>query len=108
MRGLAAVFVALLALVAAPASALTVETVRSPHGITAWLVEDHSQKVISLNFSFSGGAASDPADKAGLSALAMGLLDEGAGPYDSGQFQGKLDDLSAGVSFDATQDYLQG
>lgn len=108
MRRLTALFVALLALAAAPASALTVETVRSPHGITAWLVEDHSQKVISLNFSFRGGAASDPADKAGLSALAMGLLDEGAGPYDSGQFQGKLDDLSAGVSFDVSQDYLQG
>jgi zinc protease len=99
---------ALLALAAAPASALTVETVRSPQGVTAWLVEDHSQKVISLDFSIRGGAASDPADKVGLSSFATGLLDEGAGPYDSGQFQGKLDDLSAGVSFTASADYLQG
>jgi zinc protease len=71
---------ALLALAAAPASALTVETVRSPQGVTAWLVEDHSQKVISLDFSIRGGAASDPADKVGLSSFATGLLDEGAGP----------------------------
>ncbi|MEA2755723.1 MAG: zinc protease [Aliidongia sp.] len=99
---------ALLALAAAPASAITVETVRSPQGITAWLVEDHTQKVISLDFSIRGGAASDPADKVGLSSLATGLLDEGAGPYDSGQFQGKLDDLSAGISFSATADHLQG
>ncbi|MGB8843114.1 MAG: pitrilysin family protein [Aliidongia sp.] len=98
----------LLTLAGAPAWALTVETVHSPQGITAWLVEDHTQKVISLDFSIRGGAASDPADKTGLSSLATGLLDEGAGPYDSGEFQGKLDDLSAGISFSATADYLQG
>ena len=100
---------ALLLLAATPAAAaLTVETVRSPQGITAWLVQDHTQKVISLNFLIRGGAASDPKDKAGLSSFATGLLDEGAGPYDSGQYQGKLEDLSAGISFDATGDYLEG
>jgi len=64
--------------------------------------------VISLNFSIRGGAASDPKDKPGLSSFATGLLDEGAGPYDSGQFQGKLEDLSAGLSFEASPDYLEG
>jgi|HubBroStandDraft_1064217.scaffolds.fasta_scaffold00252_18 zinc protease len=107
-RRLLGLALALLVFAAGPARAVTVETVRSPQGITAWLVEDHSQKVISLNFSIRGGAASDPAEKAGLSSFAMGLLDEGAGPYDSGQFQGKLEDLSASVSFDASADYLQG
>jgi zinc protease len=92
----------------APACAVTVETVRSPGGITAWLVEDHSQKVISLDFSVRGGAASDPADKSGLSGFVAGSIDEGAGPYDSGQYQGKLDDLSAGISFSASADYFEG
>jgi zinc protease len=99
---------AILALFATPAAAFNIETVKSPGGITAWLVEDHSLKVITLDFSIRGGAASDPADKAGLSSLAAGLLDEGAGPYDSGQFQGKLDDLSAEVSFDASPDFFEG
>ncbi len=58
-----------------PAFAVTVETVRSPGGITAWLVEDHSQKVISLDFSVRGGAANKPADKAGLSGLVDGSVD---------------------------------
>ncbi len=97
-----------LGLAAAPAGAVTVETVTSPGGITAWLVEDHTQKVISLDFSMEGGAASDPKDKTGLATFVMGLLDEGAGPYDSGQYQGRLEDLSASVSFNASEDRLRG
>ena len=84
-----------LGLGAAPAGAVSVETVTTPGGITVWLVEDHTQKVISLDFSMASGAASDPKDKSGLATFAMGLLDEGAGPYDSGQYQGRLEDLNA-------------
>lgn len=104
----AALGLALLGFAAQPAAAITVETVTSAKGISAWLVQDHSQKVISLNFLIRGGAASDPADKAGLSSFATGLLDEGAGPYDSGQYQGRLEDLSAGVSFEASGDDIEG
>ncbi|HVJ53795.1 MAG TPA: pitrilysin family protein [Aliidongia sp.] len=108
MRMRAAVSGLAALLLAGSAHAVTVETVTSPGGITAWLVEDHTQKVISLNFAIRGGLASDPKDKAGLSTFAMGLLDEGAGPYDSGQYQGKLEDLSASVDFSASEDALQG
>ena len=38
---------ALLAL-ALPARAVTIEEVKSAHGITAWLVEDHSVPVVSI------------------------------------------------------------
>jgi zinc protease len=92
----------------APARAISVETVTSPGGITAWLVQDHSQRVISLEFSIRGGLASDPKDKSGLATFAMGLLDEGAGPYDSGEYQGKLEDLAASIDFNASDDALQG
>lgn len=99
----------LLALFAwSPAGAITIQDVASPGGLHAWLVEDHTQKVISLSFAIPGGSASDPADKPGLSTFALSLLDEGAGPYDSGQYQGRLADLSASVSFDAAADYLTG
>jgi zinc protease len=103
------VFLALALLLAAvPAGAVTVERVVSPHGIEAWLVQDHANPIISMDFAFRGGAALDPAPKAGLATLAAGLLDEGAGPYDSLAFQQKLEDLAIEMEFNAGKDNLRG
>ena len=98
-----------LALLAAPAArAVTIESVTSPGGITAWLVEDHSLAVVSMNLGFrSGGAALDPADKAGLATLTADLLDEGAGELDSTAFQGRLEDLASSLSFSAGEDDMR-
>jgi len=98
--------VAFALLAAAPAArAVTIESVTSPGGITAWLVEDHSLPVVSMNLGFRGsGAALDPADKAGLATLTADLLDEGAGELDSTGFQGRLEDLASSLSFDAGED----
>ncbi|HEX7968020.1 MAG TPA: pitrilysin family protein [Stellaceae bacterium] len=96
-----------LLLVAIPAQAANkIEEVRSASGITAWLVEDHSLPVVTLDVSFRGGAALDPADKAGLAMLTSNLLDEGAGDLDSQAFQGRLEDLAASLGFDASQDAM--
>jgi zinc protease len=97
---------AALLLIARPAFAMPIETVTSKGGISAWLVQDHSLPVISFHFSFRGGAASDPVP--GLTIFAVSLLDEGAGDLDSGQFQGKLADLSADLGFDADEDRVAG
>jgi len=60
----------LVSLIAAPARAANkIEEVKSASGITAWLVEDHSLPVVTMDVSFRGGAALDPADKAGLANL---------------------------------------
>jgi zinc protease len=99
---------ALALLATGPAFAMKIQQVTSAGGIHAWLVEDHASKVISLSFGFRCGAACDPADKRGLSLFAMSLLNEGAGSYDSGAYQGKLADLSAAVSFDVGDDWLTG
>ncbi len=104
----AAALVLLALVTGAPAGAMTIQDVTSPRGIHAWLVENHSSQVISLNFAIRCGAACDPPDKRGLSMLAMGLLDEGAGPYDSGQYQGRLADLSAEIDFNLSDDWLDG
>ena len=40
-----------------PARAVEVQQVTSPGGITAWLVEDHSNPILSLDMAFAGGAA---------------------------------------------------
>jgi zinc protease len=85
-----------------------VERVVSPGGIEAWLIEDHSNPLISLSLAFRGGAALDPVGKEGLSFLASGLLDEGAGDLDSGAFQKKLADLSIDFEFDAESDDFDG
>ena len=59
-RHLAAALVAALAMVLAvlaprPASATQIQRVVSPGGIEAWLVEEHSIPLISVQFSFLGG-----------------------------------------------------
>jgi len=105
---LRAIVVAVLLIAAGPASAVTIERVVSPKGIEAWLVQDRSVPVISLQFAFHGGAALDPAGKEGLSNLVAGLLDEGAGNLDSQAFQRRLEDSAVSLSFNASLDSFGG
>ncbi len=72
-----------LGVTAMPARALDVQSVVSPSGIEAWLVEDHSNPIISMNFAFTGGASVDPAGKEGL---AYPLLPEARPPV-AGQLE---------------------
>jgi zinc protease len=97
-----------VALLSIPARAAKIQDIASPQGIKAWLVEDYTVPIISMNIAFRGGAAQDPAGKAGLANLMSGLLDEGAGPLDSRAFQAKLEDLSINLSFDAGGDAFYG
>lgn len=99
------VFLAVLT-VATPAWAVTVERVVSPGGIEAWLVQDHSNPIISLEAAFQGGASVET--KPGLANMVSGLLDEGAGKLDSQTFQGKLEDLAIQLSFNAGKDEFRG
>lgn len=85
-----------------------VQTVLSPRGFTAWLIEDHSVPVIALSFSFSGGAALDPVGQEGRASLAAGLLTQGAGPYDTAAFATKLRERGVSLSFEADRDSLNG
>ncbi|WP_282607501.1 pitrilysin family protein [Pelagibius sp. Alg239-R121] len=103
-----AVSVAVVFLTAAPANAVEIERVVSPGGIEAWLVQDHRNPIIAMEFAFKGGAAQDPADKAGLSGMTAALIDEGAGELDSQGFRGLMDENSIGLSFDAGRDEFSG
>jgi zinc protease len=91
-----------------PARAVEVQRVVSPGGIEAWLVEDHSNPIISMDIAFPGGASADPAGKEGLAHMVSGLLDEGAGDLDSQAFQRRLAELSIRLSFDAGLDTFRG
>lgn len=102
----AAVWLAVLAilLVAPPAAATEVQRVVSPGGIEAWLVEEHRIPILSLKAAFRGGAVLDAAGREGTANMTSGLLDEGAGDYDSQAFQTRLEDLSVRLGFDAGLD----
>ena len=110
--GLVSVVVVALALALAglggAARAIEIERVVSPGGIEAWLVRDSSVPIVSLSFSFKGGAALDPAGREGLADMVSGLLDEGAGALDSQAFQRALEDISASIGFDAGRERFHG
>jgi zinc protease len=86
----------------------TIQRVVSPGGIEAWLVEETTVPIIVVDLAFRGGAAQDPAERPGVANLLAGLLDEGAGPYDSEAFQRRLEDHAIELSFHATRDAVEG
>ena len=94
--------------VTAPARAASVRRVVSPGGIEAWLLEDHSNPLIAMNFAFAGGSSQDPAAKPGVAYLLSGTLDEGAGPYGSTAFHERIEDLAIELHFEADRDYFAG
>ena len=100
----------LLCLLVAPVTraAQPTQVVVSPGGITAWLVEDHANPMISVSLVFRGGAAADPANRTGRSTLVSGMLDEGAGEIDSRAFQDRLDALNVSLGFSAARDSFSG
>ena len=62
------ILTSLLLIAALPALAINVERVKTPGGIEAWLVQDHTNPIITMRFAFRGGAALDPKGKVGLYA----------------------------------------
>lgn len=99
-------FALLVAALPVPALAVTVEKVTSPGGIEAWLVRDHANPIIAMDVAFAGGSSVE--SRPGLANMMASLLDEGAGSLDSQAFQGKLEDLSIGLSFKAGKDEITG
>jgi len=90
------------------ARATTIERVVSPGGIEAWLVRERAVPLIAVEFAFAGGAAQDPAGKAGTAALTASLLDSGAGDLDSTQFSDRLERKAIQMNFSAQHDTLRG
>jgi len=90
------------------AAAIDVERVVSPGGIEAWLVRDHSNPIVTINFAFRGGAGLDPKGKEGLANMVASTLDEGAGDMDSQTVQRTLEDLAIRMRFTAGKDTFRG
>jgi zinc protease len=106
--GMAALALAVLAVSTVAAEAAKIQRVVSPGGIVAWLIEDHTNPIVALQLSVAAGAVNDPRGKEGLAELTSSLLDEGAGDLDSQAYQGRLQDSSISLGFDAGMDRFSG
>jgi len=87
---------------------MQIQSVKSPGGIEAWLVEEHGNPVMALRFSFEGGSAQDPAGKEGVANFLTAMLDEGAGDLKSGDFQERMEEIAVRMSYDDTRDGFYG
>jgi len=95
----------LLLAVALPARAeIAIQSVTSPGGITAWLVEEPGIPFTALEIRFQGGTSLDLPGSRGAVNLMTALLEEGTGDLDSQGFAAARDDLAARFRFSATGD----
>ena len=102
MIRLAALLVLILAL---PARAeLAIQTVTSPGGISAWLVESRDIPFVALELQFRGGTSLDPEGQEGAVNLMAALIEEGAGDLDARAFAAAAEDLAASFRFSAGRD----
>ena len=83
-----------------------IQTLQSPKGVNAWLVEDHNIPFIALELRFIGGASIEPMEKRGGAALMTGLLEEGSGDLDAQAFATARENLAASFGYDVYQDAL--
>ena len=87
---------------------MNIQTVKSPGGIEAWLVEEHSVPLMALRFAFGGGNSQDPKGKEGAANFITAMMDEGAGDILSAQFQERVEDIAMRMSWDDSKDSLYG
>jgi zinc protease len=71
-------------------------------------VRDPAVPLIAIDFGFRGGAAQDPADKAGTANMMVSLLDEGAGDLDDKTFHERLERKAIELSFNVGRDTVRG
>jgi zinc protease len=90
------------------AQAMKIQEVKSPGGITAWLVEEHSVPLIALRYAFDGGNAQDPEGKEGLANFLASMMDEGAGDLNAKQFQERMEEIAMRMGFDDARDAFYG
>ncbi len=87
-------------------AAVDIQTLTTPGGVDAWLVEEHSIPFTALEIRFKGGTATDPEDKRGVINLMTGLLEEGADDLDSRGFSEAREALAASFDYSAYEDAI--
>lgn len=87
---------------------MNIQDVKSPGGISAWLVEEHSVPLLALRFVFDGGSSQDPIGKEGIANFITAMMDEGAGDLDAAAFQERMEELAVRMSFEDNRDGFYG
>jgi zinc protease len=90
------------------ASAMKIEKIVSPSGISAWLVREHAVPLVTLNYAFHGGASQDAANKSGAANLVADTLDEGAGDLDSKAYHERMENHAIEIAFRVGRDDFRG
>lgn len=83
---------------------IPIQTITSPGGIKAWLVEDHNIPFTALEIRFRGGTSLDDPAKRGAVNLMTATIEEGTGDLDSAGFAKARDSLAATFRFDSDED----
>jgi zinc protease len=104
IRRLAATLALLLAAALPARAEIEITPVTSPGGITAWLYEDHTIPIITIEASLRAGSVLDPEGQEGVTTLMTALLEEGAGDLDATAFAEAREALAARFSFGASFD----
>ena len=104
-RVLFSIFAVLLYVLPAGAS-VDIKEVKTPGGLTAWLVEDQSIPFMALEIRFRGGASLDAAGKRGATNLMTYLLEEGAADMDAREYARAVEGLAASISVGIDDDAL--
>ena len=95
------------AVVAMPARAeVDIQSVTSPGGIEAWLVEEHSLPFVALEIAFLGGTSLDVEGKRGAINLMTALLEEGSGDLDARGFARATEGLATSFGFSSGPDQV--
>ena len=94
-------------LAALPARAeVDIQEITTPGGITAWLVEEHSNPFVALELRFRGGTSLDSPETLGAMSLMTHTLEEGAGEMDANEFATRSEELAASFSYNVYDDVL--
>jgi zinc protease len=84
------------------------KVIKTPGGLTAWYVHDENTPVISMHFTFKGGARLDPEGKAGVADITSDLLSSGTMEKDNNAFDAYKQDYAIQLDFSADSDQLGG
>lgn len=90
------------------AEAMNIQKIKSPGGIEAWLVEEHSVPLIALRYAFFGGNAQDRPGKEGTANFITAMMDEGAGDLKSSEYQEGMEDIAMRMSYEDSKDSIYG
>ena len=85
-------------------AAVEIQTITTPEGIDAWVVEERSLPFIAMEIRMQGGGNLDRPGKRGSVNLMMALLEEGSADMDARAFQEARESLAASFEFNAYDD----